>query len=147
VIREDLRVSGESEKVMLEGVTNTVYGNDAAHAKRLATVGGRVTISAAVETTLTVASTNEYGYLTYMRADCTVVGTTGGIWSLRIGLAGTVVLLLTMPIPAAAVGTSYCWPFPVPWKTTSQGGVFSITPNVATMGTWAFHANGFHSSI
>jgi len=132
---------------MLEGLTQTIYGRDAAHCKRLATVGGAVAVAAAAETAFTVASANEYGYLTYLRADCSVIGTTAGTWRLRIGLAGATVLLLQMPIPAAPVGTSYCWPFPVPWKTSAQGGVFTLEPSVATMGTWQFICNGFHSSV
>jgi hypothetical protein len=132
---------------MLEGLTQTIYGRDAAHCVRLATVGGSLTLAAAAETALTVGSANEYAYLTYLRADCTVIGTTGGTWRLRIGLAGATVLYLQMPIPAAPVGTSYCWPFPVPWKTAAQGGVFTLEPSVATMGTWQFMCNGFHSSV
>jgi hypothetical protein len=132
---------------MLEGVTETVYGRDAASANRLATVGGSVAIAAAAETPLTLASANEYAYITYLRADCTVIGVAGGTWRLRIGLAGTTVLYLQMPIPAAPVGTSYCWPFPVPWKTSAHGGVFTLEPSVATMGTWQFFCNGFHSSV
>ena len=57
------------------------------------------------------------------------------------------VLNLQMPVAAAPVGTSYCWPFPVPWKTVAKGDVFTIQPSVATMGTWAFIINGFASSI
>jgi hypothetical protein len=132
---------------MLEGVSVTVYGNDAAAMKRLATIGGAVSVAAAAETPLTVSSTNEFGYLVYMRADCTVAGTTAGTWALKIAVAGDSVHLLQMPLAAAPVGTSYCWPFPVPWKTTAQGDQFTVTPSVATMGTWLFTVNGFYSSI
>lgn len=132
---------------MLEGVSLTVYGNDAAAMNRLRTIGGAVSVAAAAETPLTVAAANEFGYLVYMRADCTVVGVTAGTWALNIKLAGATVLLLQMPVVAVPVGTSYCWPFPVPWKTTGQGDQFTITPSVATMGTWLFTVNGFHSSI
>jgi hypothetical protein len=132
---------------MLEGVPITVYGNDAAAAKRLITIGGAVSVAAAAETPLTASSASEFGYLVYMRADCTVAGTTAGAWSLNIKVGGATVLLLQMPVAAAPVGTSYCWPFPVPWKTTGQGDQFSITPSVATMGTWIFCVNGFYSSI
>lgn len=132
---------------MLEGIHVTVYGNDAAAANRLLTIGGSVLVAAAAETPLTVSSANEFGYLVYMRADCTVVSTTGGTWSLRLGVAGAVILILQQPILAAPVGSSYCWPFPIPWKTTAAGGQFTIQPSVATMGSWQFHVNGFHSSL
>jgi hypothetical protein len=132
---------------MLEGIPNTVYGRDAAHANRLMTVGGAVSVAAAAETTLTVGSAREFAYLTYLRCDCTVASTTAGVWTLRLALAGGIALLLQQPVTAAVVGSSYCWPFPVPWKTTAQAGVFTITPSVATMGTWLFICNGFHSSI
>ncbi len=132
---------------MLEGVPITVYGNDAAAIKRLTTIGGAVSVAAAAETAITAASLNEFGYLVYMRADCTVAGTTAGTWQLNLAMGGAMALLLQMPVAAAAVGTSYCWPFPVPWKTTAQAGQFTITPNVGTMGTWMFTVNGFYSSI
>ena len=132
---------------MLEGVPVTAYGNDAPAAGRLVTIGQAVSVSAAAETPLTVASPNEYGYLVYMRADCTVAGTTAGTWGLKIKSGGTQVLLLQMPVAAAPVGTSYCWPFPVPRKTTGQFDQFTITPSLATMGTWIFVVNGFYSSI
>lgn len=131
---------------MLEGIPITVFGKDAANANRLRTIGGAVSVAAAAETAITTASANEYAYLVYMRADCTVAGTTGGTWGLRLGVGGTLVLLLQMPVPAAPVGTSYCWPFPVPWKTQNPNGQFTITPSVATLGTWLFTVNGFHSS-
>lgn len=132
---------------MLEGVSLTVYGKDAADVNRLRTIGGAVSIAAADETPLTVANLNEFGYLVYMRADCTVVGVTGGTWALRDAGLGTLLLLLQMPVLAVPIGTSYCWPFPVPWKTSAQNGQFTITPSVATMGTWLFTVNGFYSSI
>lgn len=132
---------------MLEGIEVTVYGNDAAAAGRLRTIGDAVAVAAAAETPFTVASAQEFGYLAYLRADCTIAGTTAGTWNLRLAAAGTSVLLLQMPIPAAPVGTSYCWPFPVPWKTDAKGAQFTLTPSVATMGTWAFICNGFLSSI
>ena len=132
---------------MLEGIEVTAYGNAAPAANRLITVGGSVAIAAAAETALTVTSANEFGYLVYMRADCTVVSTTGGTWSLRRALGGAVVLMLQQPVLVAPVGSSYCWPFPVPWKTVAKGDVFTIQPSVATMGTWQFFVNGFHSSL
>lgn len=132
---------------MLEGVPVTVYGNDAAAMARLATIGQAVSVSAAAETPLTISSPSEFGYLVYMRADCTVAGTTAGFWTLAIKNGGTHVLNLQMPVAAAPIGTSYCWPFPVPWKTTGQGDQFTIMPSVATMGTWIFVVNGFYSSI
>ncbi len=132
---------------MLEGIENTVYGNDAAAANRLITIGGSVAVAAAAETPITVGSANEFGYLVYMRADCTVVSTTAGTWSLRRQVGGPVVLILQQPVVVAPVGSSYCWPFPVPWKTIAKGDQFSIQPSVATMGTWQFFVNGFHSSI
>lgn len=131
---------------MLEGIEITVYGKDAAAADRLATIGGGVSVAAAAETPLTVAAAIQFGYLVYMRADCIAAGTTAGVWTLRRGVAGSTALLLQMPVAAAPVGTSYCWPFPVPWKSNAQGGQFTIQPSVATMGTWIFHVNGFHSS-
>jgi hypothetical protein len=132
---------------MLEGVPVTIYGNDAAAANRLGTIGNSVTVAAAAETAITSSSNREFGYLVYMRADCTVAGTTAGVWTLKDGAAGNVLLNLQMPVAAAPVGTSYCWPFPVPWKTSAQGGQFTLTPSVATMGTWVFIVNGFYSSI
>jgi hypothetical protein len=132
---------------MLEGIEVTVYGKDAAEADRLITIGGSVIVAAAAETLLTAASANQFGYLVYMRADCTVASTTGGNWSLRLGAAGPVILILQQPVVAAPVGSSYCWPFPVPWKTTAKGGQFTVQPSVATMGTWQFYVNGFHSSL
>lgn len=141
-----LRVS-EERRDMLEGIENTIYGNDAAAAGRLRTVGNALSIAAAVEGILTVASGKEFGYLTYLRADCSVVGTTAGTWALRNAIGGAIMLLLQMPIPAAVVGTSYCWPFPVPWKTGQVGDQFTLQPSVATMGTWVFICNGFLSSI
>jgi hypothetical protein len=132
---------------MLEGVQHTVYGNDAAQAHRLLTTGLAVSVAAAVETQLTDPSVNEYGYLVYMRADCTVAGTTAGYWKLRLGLLGAPVLYLQQPTPAAAVGSSICWPFPVPWKTTFPSLYFTLEPSVATLGTWIFVVNGFYSSL
>lgn len=132
---------------MLEGVPTTVYGNDAAAIRRLATIGGAVSVAAAAETPLTVPAAAEFGYLVYMRADCVVAGAAAGFWSLRIGLAGAVVLLLQQANVPAAVGASYCWPFPVPWKTTAQGGQFTVEPSAANLGTWIFTVNGFYSSI
>jgi hypothetical protein len=132
---------------MLEGVPVTAYGNDAPHAGRLATVGGAVSVAAAAETNLTVSSPTEFGYLVYLRADCTVIGTTAGTWTLKRAIAGTTALVLQMPLLATPVGSSYCWPFPVPWKTVAKGDVFTVTPSVATMGTWVFICNGFLSSL
>ena len=132
---------------MLEVVPVTVYGNDAAAANRLLTIGMGVAVAAAVETPLTVISAAEFAYLVYMRADCTIAGTTGGFWNLKIAVGGTIVIDFQMPVVAAPVGTSYCWPFPVPWKTTAKGDQFTITPSVATMGTWVFIVNGFYSSL
>lgn len=132
---------------MLEGLQETCYGNEASAVNRLATIGGGVSVAAAAETPLTVASANEFGYLVYMRADCTAAGTTAGSWALKIGVAGTTVLNLQMAQAAALAGTSYCWPFPVPWKTTAKGGQFTITPSVGTLGTWIFIVNGFYSSL
>ena len=130
---------------MLEGIEVTSYGKDIPHLGRLATIGGSVAVAAAALTPLTVASANEYGYLCYMRADCTAVGTTAGFWTLKGG--GPDLIALQMPVAAAPVGTSYCWPFPVPWKTSLPGNQFAVTPSVATMGTWVFVVNGFYSSI
>jgi len=132
---------------MLEGVGNTVYGSEAAHATRLVTVGGAASVAAAAETALTAGVANQFGYLVYMRADCTVAGTTGGTWTLNLAVGGAAVLLLQMPVVAAPVGTSYCWPFPCPWKNTAKAGIFNVTPSVATMGTWVFICNGFYSSL
>jgi hypothetical protein len=132
---------------MLEGVPASEYGNLAPRATRLQTIGGAVSVAAAAETPFTVASPYEYSYLVYLRTDCTQVGTTGGWWTLRLGTASTIALLLQMPVVAAPVGTSYCWPFPVPWKTILINAQFTVTPNVATMGTWVFTCNGFCSSI
>ena len=132
---------------MLEGVQTTVYGSEASAVNRLATIGGGVSVAAAAETLLTTISTNEFGYLVYMRADCTVAGTTPGSWALRIGVAGTVVLNLQMSSATAIPGMSYCWPFPVPWKTSAKGGQFTIAPSAATLGTWIFIVNGFYSSL
>lgn len=131
---------------MLEGVPVTVYGRDAANARRLATIGGAVSVAAAVETPLTTALLNEYGYLVYMRADCTVAGVAAGTWALKIAVLGATVLLLQMPLAAAPIGTSYCWPFPVPWKTSAANAQFTVTPSAATLGTWLFTVNGFYSS-
>lgn len=132
---------------MLEGIPVTVYGKDAAHSDRLITIGGSVAVAAAAETPLTTIGANMFQYLVYMRADCTVAGLTGGTWGLRLQAASPIVLYLQMPVAAAPVGTSYCWPFPVPWKTLAQGDQFTIQPSVATMGTWQFFVNGFKSSI
>lgn len=131
---------------MLEGIPITVYGKDAANAGRLATIGGAVSVAAAAETPITVSSANEFGYLVYMRADCTVAGTTAGTWGLAQGVGAGSILLLQQPLPAAPVGSSYCWPFPVPWKTVFRGGQFTITPSAVTLGTWLFTVNGFHSA-
>lgn len=131
---------------MLEGIPVTAFGKDATDANRLLTLGGAVSVAAAAETPITAVSANEYGYLVYMRADCTVAGVTGGTWGLALGVAAGTVLLLQMPVLAVPVGTSYCWPFPVPWKTVFRGGQFTITPSVATMGTWLFTVNGFYSA-
>ena len=131
---------------MLEGIPITVYGKEASKAGRLATIGGAVSVAAAAETLITAVSANEFGYLVYMRADCTIAGTTAGTWALRDGAGGNVCLLLQMPVAAAPIGTSYCWPFPVPWKTNDRGKQFTITPSAATLGTWLFTTNGFYSS-
>jgi len=131
---------------MLEGIPTTVYGRDAAEANRLLTIGGAVSVAAAAETPITTASANEYAYLVYMRADCTVAGVAAGTWALKNHAGGTTLLLLQMPVAAAPVGTSYCWPFPVPWKTDLRNAQFTLTPSVATMGTWLFVVNGFYSS-
>ncbi len=132
---------------MLEGITQTAYSTTAPRAPRLMTIGGRVSVAAAAETPITTGVVNLYGYLTYMRADCTVASTTAGYWILRDGVANTVLLHLSQPVTAAVVGSSYCWPFPVPWKTHDQADQFTIEPSVATMGTWQFIVNGFLSSI
>ena len=131
---------------MLEGIPSTAYGKEAPDAGRLATIGGAVSVAAAAETPITVSSAHEFGYLVYMRADCTVAGTTAGTWALGLTVGGAAVLRLQMPVAAAPVGTSYCWPFPVPWKTAKLGDQFTITPSVATLGTWLFTVNGFYSS-
>lgn len=131
---------------MLEGIPITVYGRDAAHANRLRTINNSVTISAAAETPITVASANEYSYLTYMRADCVQAGaSTAGYWSLRDGVGGTVILILYLP--NVTLGSSYCWPFPVPWKTAQPNARFTLEPSIGTMGTWQVIVNGFHSSV
>lgn len=132
---------------MLEGVGNTVYGNDAAHAKRLATVGGSVHLATAAETALTVASANEYGYLVHLRADCVTAGTAAGTWTLRLAMGGSSVLVLQQPVAISLIGTSYCWPFPVPWKTTAHGDVFTIKASAVTIGIWQFTCNGFYSAL
>lgn len=132
---------------MLEGIPVTVYGNDAAAAGRVRTVGNAVAVAAMVETALTVAAANEFAYLSYLRADCTVIGVTAGTWALHSIAGGPTILLLQQPLPAAPVGTCYCWPFPVPWKTASASDQFTITPSAATLGTWVFICNGFYSSL
>lgn len=131
---------------MLEGVPITVYGQDAAAAGRLALIGGAVPVTIG-ETWLTVSSAYEFGYLVYLRCDCTAVGTTAGSWSLNNGVGGASLINLQMPVAAAPIGSSYCWPFPVPWKTIAKGSQFTLTPNVGTLGTWVFICNGFYSSI
>lgn len=132
---------------MLEGIPVTVYGRDAAQANRLITLGGAVSVAAAAETAITAASANEFGYLVYMRADCRVAGTTAGHWGLALGVGAGAILLLQQPLAVPPIGSSYCWPFPVPWKTALRGGQFTITPSAATLGTWLFTVNGFHSAI
>jgi hypothetical protein len=131
---------------MLEGVLNTSYGKPIPDLKRLITLGGAVSVAAAAETILTASSNEEYAYLCYMRADCIIAGTTAGAWDFHTTAGGATILLLQMPVAAAPIGTSYCWPFPVPWKTPSRFNVFTVTPSVATMGTWMFTCNGFYSS-
>lgn len=131
---------------MLEGIPVTAYGKPIPNLNRLITLGGAVSVAAAAETALTAASANEYSYLCYMRADCTVLGVTGGTWALALNAGGGAALLLQMPVLAVPVGTSYCWPFPVPWKSPVRNAQFTITPSVATMGTWLFTVNGFHSA-
>lgn len=132
---------------MLEGVKFTVFGNDAASIGRLQTIGGAVSVAAAAETPITAVSANEFGYLVYMRADCTVAGAAAGHWELALGMGAGATLLLQQPQVPVAVGSSYCWPFPVPWKTALRGGQFTITPSAATLGTWMFTVNGFYSSL
>lgn len=130
---------------MLEGVSQTVY-SDAAHIRpRLLTPGGSVSIAGAAETAISTADAARFGYLFLLDAICTAAGTTAGTWTLRRGTAGTIALVLQQPVAAAAVGTRYCWSFPVSWKTDAIGGVFTIQNSVATMGTWAWFVNGFYS--
>lgn len=132
---------------MLEGIINTVY-SDAAHIRpRLLTPGGNVSIAGAAETAISTTDAARFGYLFLLDAICTVVATTAGTWTLRLALAGATALVLQQPVAAAAVGTRYCWSFPVPWKTTALAGVFTIQGSVATLGTWSFHCNGFRSSL
>ena len=113
----------------------------------LLTIGGVVSVAAAAETPITIANANRFGYLLHLEAICLVASTTPGNWELRVDTGVTTRLLLQQPVTASVIGTRYCWAFPFPWKTTAQGDVFTIEPSVATMGTWAFFANGFHSSI
>ena len=132
---------------MLEGILKTAYGQQIPNTGRLFAIGGAVSVAAAAETALTIPSANEFGYLCYLRADCIILGVTGGTWELHLAAGGAGVMHLQMPVVAVPVGTSYCWPFPVPWKTTAKNGQFTLTPSVATMGTWMFTLNGFRSSI
>jgi len=113
----------------------------------LLTVGQAVSVAAAVETALSVINANRFGYLLEVEAICVVAGTTAGTWNLRDGVAGTSRLLLQQPVAVSVVGTRYCWAFPMPWKTNAQSGQFTIQPSAATLGTWIFLVNGFHSSI
>lgn len=113
----------------------------------LLTVGQAVSVAAAVETALSVVNAGRFGYMERIEAICTVASTTAGTWNLRTGMGGTSRLLLQQPALASAPSNRYIWEFPTPWKTDAQGGQFSIQPSVATMGTWIFLVNGFHSSI
>lgn len=130
---------------MLEGVPLSVYSDAANVRPRLLTPGGSVAIAAAVETAITVADAFRFGYLSLMEAICTVASTTAGTWTLRDALAGATLLVLHQPVTVSVVGTRYCWAYPVPWKSATLGGIFTIQPSVATMGTWQFHVNGFRS--
>jgi hypothetical protein len=132
---------------MLEGIEHTIYGSEASEATRLVTLGNSVSVAAAIETPLTDTKAFEFGYLVYMRADCTVVGTTAGYWKLRCGIGAAPVLHLQQALPAAPVGSSLCWPFPVPWKNAHRADIFTLEPSVATMGTWIFIVNGFYSTL
>ena len=113
----------------------------------LATPGGAVSIAAAAAVAVSIANANRFGYLQHMEAICTVAGTTAGNWILRDMTAGATLLLLQQPVAVSVVGTRYCWAFPFPWKTQGQGDVFTVEPSAATLGTWVFFVNGFHSSL
>lgn len=113
----------------------------------LLTIGQGVSVAAAAETALSTANANRFGYLLSLEAICTVAGAAAGTWNLRAGVAGTSRLLLRQPITVSVVGTRYCWSFPFPWKTDAKGGQFTIEPSAATLGTWIFFVNGFHSSL
>jgi len=113
----------------------------------LLTIGGAVSVAAAAETAITSINANRFGYLLELEAICTVASTAAGTWTLRSGVAGTVRLVLQQPVNPSVVGTRYCWAFPMPWKTDAQGGQFTIQPSAATLGTWIFFANGFHSAL
>jgi len=130
---------------MLEGLTQSVYSDAANVRPRLLTPGGAVTIVAAADTSISVADAARFGYLSALEAVCTVAGTTAGTWTLRFNPGTVTLLVLQQPITTAVIGTRYCWSFPVPWKTGAIGGGFAILNSVATMGTWVWHVNGFHS--
>lgn len=135
---------------MLEGVDNTAYSDIAPLRPRLLTPGGALTLAGAAETALTVPNVRRFGYLFLLEAVCTVAGTTAGTWTLRDDLAasgGAVLVILQQPVAAAAVGTKYCWAFPVAWKSRLQNTAFTIQANAATLGTWVFLCNGFNSAV
>jgi hypothetical protein len=132
---------------MLEGISNTVYELGATTRPRLFTPGGAVSIANATETAISTVDANRFAYLVTLEAICTVAGTTAGGWTLRDGVGGNTLLALQQPVAAAAVGTRYCWSFPVPWKTNAINKAFSIQGSVATLGTWLWLCNGMLSTL
>lgn len=132
---------------MLEGQVQTIYSEQAPTRPRLLTPGGSVSIGGAVETAISVADVLRFGYIALLETICTVTSLTVGTWTFRNGLTGTTLLILQQPVALESPGQRYIWTFPVPWKTAAIGGQFTIQNSVATMGTWAWHINGFMSSV
>ena len=88
----------------------------------------------------------KFGYLLNLLLICTTASTTIGLWTFKSSVGGTSIFTFPQPVAVAAVGTQYLLTFDMPWKTPTTNAAFSITPSVATMGTWFLLPNGFYSS-
>jgi len=143
-----LRVSRKVQRIMLEGLQETCYGNEATSAKRLATVGGyilgscgcgncfdcgkrqRVWLSRVYARRLHRCG-NYCGFLVpekYCGRDNGDKPANGNVRERQSALA--------------IVGR-----FLYHGRRRALNAQFTLTPSVGTLGTWIFVVNGFNSSL
>lgn len=133
---------------MLTDCSNTVFGDTMDKRPPLATVGGLVEgIAAAAETALSVVDANRFAYLTDIWLVCTTAGTTAGKFAIKSSVGGATIFQIPQAFTTVAIGTAISLHFDQPWKTSAKNAAFSVTPSVATMGTWSILVGGFYSSL